>query len=124
MAQEQYAFTAHAVRIITITTADSVLLCHPGQGEQGPRSWRWCWKWNPCLRGGAIGLAVGAGVGTVIGLAFGVDPVCQVSPCFSEPTSGDKAAVGAVVGGVVGAVIGYMAASIGEHNRLSLGQTL
>ena len=119
-AQEQPVFTTHVVRNITIAPSDSVVLCNPGQGERGSSGWRWCWKWNPCLRGGAIGLLVGAGVGTVVFLAGGDGPMCQVIPCFSEPTSGEKAAVGAVMGGLLGAVAGYVAASIHEHDRLSV----
>ena len=56
-----------------VAVADSVLLSHPAQLREGPRSVL-CRRWDPCLRGGAIGLLVGAGVGAVIGLASGDDP--------------------------------------------------
>ena len=94
--------------------ADSVLAFHPGQGGQESPSSGWCRRWNPCLRGGAIGLLVGAGVGAIIGLASGDD----APGTFLGLTAGEKAALGAAVFGVVGAVIGYAIASSGEHDRL------
>ena len=111
-AQEQLASITRDVRTTTFAAADSVLKSHPAQGGQGPRS-GWCRRWDPCLRGGVIGLLVGAGVGAVIGLASGDDP----SGTFLGATASEKAAIGAVVFGVVGGVIGYVIASSGEHDR-------
>ena len=113
-AQEQLASTTPDVRTTTFAAADSVLVFHPGQGGQESPSSGWCRRWNPCLRGGAIGLLVGAGVGAIIGLASGDD----APGTFLGLTAGEKAAFGAAVFGVVGAVIGYAIASSGEHDRL------
>jgi hypothetical protein len=113
-AQEQLASTTRDVRTTTFAAASSVLVFHRGQGEQGPPRSGWCRTWNPCLRGGAIGLLVGASVGAVIGFASGDDPPGG----FLGATASEKAAIGAVVFGAVGAVIGYAIASSGEHDRL------
>ncbi len=109
--QEQLASITHDVRTTTFAAANSVLVFHPGQGGQGSG---WCRRWNPCLRGGAIGLLVGTGVGAVIGLASGDDP----RGTFLGLTASQKAALSAVALGVVGAVIGYAIASSGKHDRL------
>ena len=109
-AQEQLASITRDVRTTTFAAANSVLVFHPGQGSWG------CRRWNPCLRGGAIGLLVGAGVGAVIGLASGDD-----TPCWIACTASEKAAIGAVMFGAVGAVIGYAIASSGQHDRLLVG---
>ena len=109
-AQELLASTTRDVRATTFAAANSVLVFHPGQSG-------WCRRWNPCLRGGAIGLLVGAGVGAVIGFASGDDP----SGTFLGATASEKAAIGAVLFGVVGAVIGYAIASSGQHDRLLVG---
>ena len=113
-AQEHLASITRDVRTTTFAAANSVLVFHPGQGGQGPPMSGWCRRWNPCLRGGAIGLLVGAGVGAVIGLASGDDP----PGTFWGITASGKAAIGAVGLGFVGAVIGYAIASSGKHNRL------
>ena len=105
------------VRTTTFAAANSVLVFHPGQGGQGPLSSGWCRRWNPCLRGGVIGLLVGAGVGAVIGLASGDEPPdlgCAIFFCRAS----ERVAIGAVVFGFVGAVIGYAIASSGQHDRL------
>ena len=102
-------------RTTTFAAANSVLVFHPGQGGRGPPRWG-CRRWNPCLRGGAIGLRVGAGVGAVIGLASGDDP--SGASCFLICTASEKAAIGAVIFGGVGAIIGYAIASSGKHDRL------
>ena len=40
-------------RTTTFAAANSVLVFHTGQMGQGPpRGWG-CWRWDPCLRGGA-----------------------------------------------------------------------
>ncbi len=106
------------VRTTTFAPANSVLMSHPAQVGQGPRS-GWCRRWNPCLRGGAIGLLVGAGVGAVIGLASADEP--SGTFCLWACTASEKAAMGAVIFGVVGAVIGYAIASSGQHDRLLVG---
>ncbi len=101
----------------TLAADNSVLVFHPGQWGQGPPRSGWCRRWNPCLRGGAIGFLVGAGVGAVIGLASGdepPDPGCAIFFCRSS----ERVAIGAVVFGFVGAVIGYAIASSGQHDRL------
>ncbi len=106
----------------TLAAANSVLVFHPGQWGQGPPRSGWCRRWDPCLRGGAIGFLVGAGVGAVIGLAMGDDqPSGDDLPCtflFASCAATEKAAIGAVVVGFVGAVIGYAIASSGVHDRL------
>ena len=102
------------VRTTTFAAANSVLVFHPGQGGQGSG---WCRRWNPCVRGGVIGLLVGAGVGAVIGLASGDEPPdlgCAIFFCRAS----ERVAIGAVVVGFVGAVIGYAIASSGVHDRL------
>ncbi len=110
-AQEQLASITRDVRTTTFAATNSVLVFHPGQGGQGSG---WCRRWDPCLRGGAIGLLVAGGVGAVIGLASGDDP----RGTFLGLTALEKARIGAVVFGVVGAVIGYAIASSGKHDRL------
>ncbi len=103
-------------RTTTFAAANSVLVFHTGQMGQGPpRGWG-CRRWDPCLRGGAIGLLVGAGVGAVIGLASGDEP--SGAFCLWACTALDRARIGAVVLGVVGAFIGYAIASSGKHDRL------
>ncbi len=115
-AQEQRASTTRDVRTTAFAAANSVLVFHPGQVGQGPQS-GWCRRWDPCLRGGAIGLLVGAGVGAAIGLASGNDSPCSGWFCWALGAE-EKAAIGAVVLGVVGGIIGYVIASSGKHDRL------
>jgi len=94
------------VRTTTFAAANSVLIFHPGQGGHGPPRWG-CRRWDPCLRGGAIGLLVGAGVGGVIALAACTEQVVVL--CVT----------GAIVPlALVGGVIGYAIASSGQHDRL------
>ena len=119
-AQEQLAPIIRDVGTTRIAAVESVLMSPPAQVGQGPRS-RWCRSWDPCLRGGTIGLLVGAGVGAVIGLASGDEPPGAF--CFLACTAYEKAAIGAVAFGVVGAVIGYAMASSGQHERFLVSVT-
>ena len=107
-AQEHLASITRDVRTTTFAAANSVLVFHPGQRSG------WCRRWDPCLRGGTIGLLVGAGVGAVIGLASGDDP----RGTFFGLTALEKARIAGAALGVVGAVIGYAIASSGKHDRL------